>query len=44
MADHGVTQPAESEFKRDRTKVRVWNAEALPDQLFLTYARCPGRG
>lgn len=37
----GVTRPAELEFKRDRTKMRVWDADALLDQLFLTYDRLP---
>lgn len=37
----GVTRPAEQEFKRDRTTMRVWDADALLDQLFLTYDRLP---
>lgn len=37
----GVTRPAELEFKRDRTTMRVWDADALLDQLFLTYDRLP---
>lgn len=37
----GVTKPAELEFKRDRTKFRVWDAEALLGKLFETYDRLP---
>lgn len=37
----GVTRPAEMEFKRDRTSMRVWDADALLDQVFLTYDRLP---
>lgn len=37
----GVTRPAELEFKRDRTKLRVWDAEALLGKLFETYDRLP---
>lgn len=37
----GVTRPAEMEFKRDRTSMRVWDADALLDQLILTYDRLP---
>ena len=37
----GVTRPAETEFKRDRTTMRIWDADALLDQLFLTYDRLP---
>ncbi|MCV7500889.1 restriction endonuclease, partial [Micrococcus luteus] len=37
----GVTRPAELEFKRDRTTMRIWDADALLDQLFLTYDRLP---
>ena len=37
----GVTRPGEMEFKRDRTKMRVWDADVLLDQLFLAYDRLP---
>lgn len=37
----GVTKPAQTEFQRDRTKMRIWDAEALLDQLFTTYDRLP---
>lgn len=37
----GVTRPAETEFKRDRTTMRIWDADSLLDQLFLTYDRLP---
>lgn len=36
-----VTRPAELEFKRDHTTMRVWDADALLDQLFFTYDRPP---
>lgn len=37
----GVTKPARKEFQRDRTMLRVWDAEQLLDQLFATYERLP---
>lgn len=37
----GVTKPAQTEFQRDRTKMRIWDAEALLDQIFDTYDRLP---
>lgn len=37
----GVTKPARKEFERDRTMLRVWDAEAMLDKLFETYDRLP---
>lgn len=37
----GVTKPARREFERERTSLRVWDAETLLDKLFETYDRLP---
>lgn len=37
----GITKPAEREFAQLRTKLRVWDADALLDRLFETYDRLP---
>ena len=37
----GVTKPAQLEFRRDRTSLRIWDAEALLDKIFETYGRLP---
>lgn len=37
----GVTKPARKEFQRDRTSLRIWDADDLLEKLFETYDRLP---
>ena len=37
----GVGKKAKSEFERDRTSFRIWDAEEVLDRLFATYDRLP---
>ena len=39
----GVTKPARKEFQRDRTSLRIWDADDLLEKLFETYDRLPRR-
>lgn len=39
----GITKPARKEFHRDRTSLRIWDADALLEKLFETYDRLPAR-
>lgn len=37
----GVTSAADREFRPLRTRLRIWDADALLEQLYLTYDRLP---
>ena len=37
----GITKPARKEFQRDRTSLRIWDADDLLAKLFETYERLP---
>ena len=41
VAMGGVNCPAKAEFKSQRTRIQVWDAEALLEQLFATYPLLP---
>ena len=37
----GINGPARAEFKSQRTRIQVWDAEVLLEQLFATYPLLP---
>ena len=37
----GVTGPAQREFAQMRTRLRIWDADALLERLYATYDRLP---